>query len=70
MTDLTSDLQSSGVPVLDFRTYVMKVFFPGVTDHPILNEAQVSCNYWGRMFVIMLFIKTTRVIQFELLLRI
>lgn len=42
MTDLTADLQSSGVPSLDFRVYIMKVFFPGVTDHPILNEPKVT----------------------------
>ncbi|XP_068214934.1 plexin-B isoform X1 [Palaemon carinicauda] len=38
MTDLTADLESSGIPTLDHRSYVMKVFFPGVADHPILND--------------------------------
>jgi len=38
MTDLTADLQSLGIPTLDHKTYVMKVFFPGVNDHPILND--------------------------------
>ncbi|XP_046633766.1 plexin-B-like isoform X2 [Daphnia pulicaria] len=38
MTDLTADLQSLGTPTLDHKTYVMKVFFPGVNDHPILND--------------------------------
>ncbi|XP_047736216.1 plexin-B isoform X3 [Hyalella azteca] len=38
MTDLTADLQASGVPLLGLRSYIMKVFFPGVSDHPILNE--------------------------------
>uniref|UniRef100_A0A182N2A0 Sema domain-containing protein n=1 Tax=Anopheles dirus TaxID=7168 RepID=A0A182N2A0_9DIPT len=36
MTDLTADLESSGTPTLDLVNYVMKVFFPGVSDHPIL----------------------------------
>ena len=42
MTDLTADLQSLGTPTLDHKTYVMKVFFPGVTDHPILNDPKVK----------------------------
>ena len=42
MTDLTADLESSGIPTLDHRTYVMKVFFPGVVDHPILHDPKVS----------------------------
>merc|ERR1712038_1111958 len=29
MTDLTMDLETSGIPLLDHRTFVMKVFFPG-----------------------------------------
>lgn len=41
MTDLTADLQSLGIPTLDHKSYVMKVFFPGVTDHPILNDPKV-----------------------------
>ncbi|XP_071548582.1 plexin-B-like isoform X2 [Panulirus ornatus] len=44
MTDLTADLESSGIPTLDHRTYVMKVFFPGVTDHPILNDPKLRMN--------------------------
>ncbi|PNF17829.1 hypothetical protein B7P43_G05798 [Cryptotermes secundus] len=30
MTDLTADLESSGIPTLDHKNYIMKVFFPGV----------------------------------------
>ena len=41
MTDLTADLQSLGIPTLDHKSYVMKVFFPGVADHPILNDPKV-----------------------------
>ncbi|KAF2368826.1 Plexin repeat [Trinorchestia longiramus] len=44
MTDLTADLQSSGIPNLDLRTYIMKVFFPGVTDHPVLNDPKYQMN--------------------------
>ncbi|XP_059469642.1 plexin-B isoform X3 [Neocloeon triangulifer] len=38
MTDLTADLETSGIPTLDHKSYIMKVFFPGVNDHPILND--------------------------------
>uniref|UniRef100_A0A6A7FXH8 Plexin-B-like n=5 Tax=Hirondellea gigas TaxID=1518452 RepID=A0A6A7FXH8_9CRUS len=44
MTDLTADLQSSGIPNLDLRTYIMKVFFPGVSDHPILNDPKYQMS--------------------------
>lgn len=41
MTDLTADLENSGIPTLDHVNYIMKVFFPGVSDHPILNAPKV-----------------------------
>jgi hypothetical protein len=41
MTDLTADLENSGIPNLDHVHYIMKVFFPGVSDHPILNSPKV-----------------------------
>lgn len=41
MTDLTADLESSGIPTLDFNEYILKVFFPGVRDHPILTDPKV-----------------------------
>lgn len=44
MTDLTTDIQASGIPTLDHKTYVMKVFFPGVLDHPILQDPKVSVD--------------------------
>lgn len=43
MTDLTADLENSGIPTLDHVNYIMKVFFPGVSDHPILNTPKVCC---------------------------
>lgn len=46
MTDLTADLESSGIPTLDHNEYILKVFFPGVRDHPILNESKVSINHF------------------------
>ncbi|XP_046682902.1 plexin-B isoform X1 [Homalodisca vitripennis] len=44
MTDLTADLESSGIPMLDHNEYILKVFFPGVRDHPILNNPKVRIN--------------------------
>ncbi|XP_069694411.1 plexin-B isoform X4 [Periplaneta americana] len=44
MTDLTADLESSGIPTLDHKNYIMKVFFPGVSDHPILNDPKARIN--------------------------
>ncbi|XP_076249106.1 plexin B [Calliopsis andreniformis] len=44
MTDLTADLESSGIPTLDHKNYIMKVFFPGVTHHPILNDPRSRSN--------------------------
>ncbi|KAF0309517.1 Plexin-B [Amphibalanus amphitrite] len=44
ITDLTADLESTGIPIFDHRTFVMKVFFPGVTDHPILGDPKLRLN--------------------------
>ena len=41
MTDLTMDLEVSGIPLLDHRTFVTKVFFPGVGDHPLFLDPRV-----------------------------
>ena len=41
MTDLTMELESSGIPLLDHRTFVMKVFFPGVGDHPLFLDPRI-----------------------------
>lgn len=54
MTDLTADLESTGIPTLDHVNYIMKVFFPGVSDHPILNspkfrEGSPQTNYDAAM---------------------
>ncbi|XP_076356920.1 plexin-B-like [Tachypleus tridentatus] len=50
MTDITSDLQASGIPILDHRTFVVKVFFPGVHGHPLLQTNVKSngfCNNYN-----------------------
>lgn len=35
MTDLSSDLETSGIPFLDYRTYTERVFFPGHGGCPL-----------------------------------
>lgn len=42
--DLTADLENSGIPTLDHVNYIMKVFFPGVSDHPVLNGHKGRIN--------------------------
>nr|XP_027790452.1 plexin-A2 [Marmota flaviventris] len=44
INELTSDLDRSGIPYLDYRTYAMRVLFPGIEDHPVLRELEVPGN--------------------------
>ncbi|KAF0035882.1 hypothetical protein F2P81_011194 [Scophthalmus maximus] len=44
INELTSDLDRAGIPHLDYRTYAMRVLFPGIEDHPVLRELRVSGN--------------------------
>ncbi|XP_064778546.1 plexin-A2-like isoform X3 [Oncorhynchus masou masou] len=44
INELTSDLDRAGIPHLDYRTYAMRVLFPGIEDHPVLIELEVSGN--------------------------
>ncbi|XP_051947504.1 plexin-A2-like [Xyrauchen texanus] len=44
INELTSDLDRAGIPYLDYRTYTMRVLFPGIEDHPVLRELEVSGN--------------------------
>ncbi|XP_074980666.1 plexin-A4 isoform X2 [Caretta caretta] len=39
--ELTSDLDGAGIPFLDYRTYTMRVLFPGIEDHPVLRDLEV-----------------------------
>jgi len=47
VTDLTSDLSTSGMPFLDFQMYALHVLFPGLSDHPVLhkNKAVLTENW-------------------------
>lgn len=40
--ELTQDLDGAGIPFLDYRTYAMRVLFPGIEDHPVLKEMEVQ----------------------------
>ncbi|KAM6044197.1 plexin-A2 [Chlamydotis macqueenii] len=44
INELTSDLDRAGIPYLDYRTYAMRVLFPGIEDHPVLRELEVQGN--------------------------
>ncbi|XP_062842202.1 plexin-A2-like [Trichomycterus rosablanca] len=44
INELTSDLDRAGIPHLDYRTYVMRILFPGMDDHPVLRELEVGCG--------------------------
>uniref|UniRef100_A0A8C5HJ12 Plexin-A2 n=1 Tax=Gouania willdenowi TaxID=441366 RepID=A0A8C5HJ12_GOUWI len=41
INELTSDLDRAGIPYLDYRTYSMRVLFPGIDDHPVLRDLEV-----------------------------
>uniref|UniRef100_A0A8D2MQU3 Plexin A2 n=1 Tax=Zonotrichia albicollis TaxID=44394 RepID=A0A8D2MQU3_ZONAL len=45
INELTSDLDRSGIPYLDYRTYAMRVLFPGIEDHPVLRELEVTPSH-------------------------
>ncbi len=37
ITELGVELQQGGIPFLDYRTYCVKILFPSVQDHPVLQ---------------------------------
>lgn len=47
INELTSDLDRAGIPHLDYRTYAMRVLFPGIEDHPVLRELEVRGESQG-----------------------
>uniref|UniRef100_A0A4W5KTE2 Plexin A1 n=1 Tax=Hucho hucho TaxID=62062 RepID=A0A4W5KTE2_9TELE len=42
--ELTQELDGAGIPFLEYRTYAMRVLFPGIEDHPVLKEMEVQAN--------------------------
>jgi len=41
LTDLNHDIQATGIPILDYKRYVMKIFFPGLAENPLSNSYKV-----------------------------
>ena len=69
MTDLTSDLTSGGIPFLDYRTYAMKILFPSMEEHtllqwerPELQRKEKPLRLFGQLLMnktfLLLFIRT------------
>uniref|UniRef100_A0A8C9WI37 Plexin-A2 n=1 Tax=Scleropages formosus TaxID=113540 RepID=A0A8C9WI37_SCLFO len=50
INELTSDLDRAGIPYLDYRTYAMRVLFPGIEDHPVLRELELNVEKALKMF--------------------
>ncbi|KAL7988219.1 hypothetical protein Chor_007138, partial [Crotalus horridus] len=42
INELTNNMDGVKIPFLDYRTYARRVLFPGVDDHPALQETSVS----------------------------
>jgi hypothetical protein len=43
MTELTSDTYGQvTIPFWDYRTYCMRIMFPGSEDHPVVRDLPVS----------------------------
>uniref|UniRef100_A0AAX7TYL7 Plexin-A2 n=1 Tax=Astatotilapia calliptera TaxID=8154 RepID=A0AAX7TYL7_ASTCA len=50
INELTSDLDRAGIPYLDYRTYAMRVLFPGIEDHPVLRELEQNVEKALKLF--------------------
>ncbi|XP_078717263.1 plexin-A1-like [Lampetra fluviatilis] len=44
INELTSDVDGAGIPFLDYRTYALRVLFPGIDNHPVLTVLEVPGN--------------------------
>lgn len=40
--ELTNDMDGVKIPFLEYRTYTMRVMFPGIEEHPVLKELDVG----------------------------
>uniref|UniRef100_A0A8C2EAX8 Plexin A1a n=1 Tax=Cyprinus carpio TaxID=7962 RepID=A0A8C2EAX8_CYPCA len=47
--ELTQELDGAGIPFLDYRTYAMRVLFPGIEDHPVLKEMEKALTLFGQL---------------------
>lgn len=41
MMDMSSDLVGSGIPFLDYRTYIERIFFPSHQESPLRRDLDV-----------------------------
>lgn len=44
LNELVRHVELSGVPLLGVKHYIMKVFFPGINNHPLLHSSSRSNN--------------------------
>ncbi|XP_043936201.1 plexin-A3 [Protopterus annectens] len=42
--ELTNNMDGVKIPFLDYKTYTMRVLFPGIEEHPVLKELDASAN--------------------------
>ncbi|XP_028669224.1 LOW QUALITY PROTEIN: plexin A3 [Erpetoichthys calabaricus] len=42
--ELTNDMDGVKIPFLEYRTYTMRVMFPGIEEHPILKDFDSPAN--------------------------
>uniref|UniRef100_A0A8B9LPK5 Plexin A3 n=1 Tax=Astyanax mexicanus TaxID=7994 RepID=A0A8B9LPK5_ASTMX len=42
--ELTNDMDGVKIPFLEYRTYTMRVMFPGIEEHPVLKELDVRAS--------------------------
>uniref|UniRef100_A0A3B3ZTW5 Plexin-A3 n=1 Tax=Periophthalmus magnuspinnatus TaxID=409849 RepID=A0A3B3ZTW5_9GOBI len=42
--ELTNDMDGVKIPFLEYRTYTMRVMFPGIEEHPVLKELDSPAN--------------------------
>lgn len=45
--ELTNDMDGVKIPFLEYRTYTMRVMFPGIEEHPVLKELDVCMSLRG-----------------------
>lgn len=44
INELTNNMDGVKIPFLHYRTYARRVLFPGVDEHPALQETSVSAR--------------------------
>lgn len=62
--ELTSDLDGAGIPFLDYRTYTMRVLFPGIEDHPVLRDLEVRSRACNQAFPIEVLVQRRVLVTF------